>query len=195
MNEGRLDKARRGELFNHPPIGYVREPGRGFALDPDEQAREVVRVVFDRFDRQGTLHGLLCYLVHHDVRLPVRPHPGPNRGNLEWHRPNRETLRNILHHPIYAGYYRHGHRATDPRRKVPGRPGTGRDGTGRTISKPEGCPVLLEDRCPACVTPERFRANQRRLEADRARNEAPGAVRQGPSFLGGSSAAAAAGGA
>jgi DNA invertase Pin-like site-specific DNA recombinase len=180
MHEGRLNKARRGELFNHPPIGYVREPGRGLALDPDEQARRVVRIVFDQFDRQGSLHGLLRYLVHHAIRLPVRPHSGPDRGKLEWHRPNRETLQNILHHPVYAGYYRHGHRALDPRRMVPGRPGT-----GRTINKPEDCSVLLENRCPAYITPERFWANQERLAANRARSEAAGAVRQGPSLLGG----------
>jgi DNA invertase Pin-like site-specific DNA recombinase len=180
MHEGRLNKARRGELFNHPPTGYVREPGRGLALDPDEQAREVVRLVFDQFDRQGSLHGLLRYLVHHAIRLPIRPHFGPNRGKLEWHRPNRETLQNMLHHPVYAGYYRHGHRALDPRRKVPGRPAT-----GRTINKPEDCLVLLEDRCPAYITPERFWANQQRLAANRARADAAGAVRQGPSLLGG----------
>ena len=180
MHEGRLNKARRGELFNHPPIGYVRESGRGLALDPDEQAQQVVRIVFDQFDRQGSLHGLLRYLVHHGIRLPVRPHFGPNRGKLEWHRPNRETLQNILHHPVYAGYYRHGHRALDPRRMVPGRPGT-----GRTINKPEDCLVLLENRCPAYITPERFWANQERLAANRARSEAAGAVRQGPSLLGG----------
>jgi DNA invertase Pin-like site-specific DNA recombinase len=180
MHEGRLNKARRGELFNHPSIGYVREPGRGLALDPDEQAQEVVRIVFDQFDRQGSLHGLLRYLVHHGIRLPVRPHSGPDRGKLEWHRPNRETLQNILHHPVYAGYYRHGHRALDPRRKVSGRPGT-----GRTINKPEDCSVLLENRCPAYITPQRFWANQERLAANRARTEAAGAVRQGPSLLGG----------
>src|SRR5205807_1794767 len=180
MHEGRLNKARRGELFNHASIGYVREPGRGLALDPDEQARDVVRLVFDQFDRQGSLHGLLRYLVHHGIRLPVRPHGGPNRGKLEWHRPNRETLQNMLHHPVYAGYYRHGHRALDSRRKVPGRPAT-----GRTIHKPEDCLVLLENRCPAYITPERFWANQERLAANRARAEAAGAVRQGPSLLGG----------
>jgi DNA invertase Pin-like site-specific DNA recombinase len=180
MHEGRLNKARRGEFFNHPPIGYVREPGRGMALDPDEQAREVVRIVFDQFDRQGSLHGLLRHLVHHGIRLPVRPHFGPNRGQLEWHRSNRETLQNMLHHPIYAGYYRHGHRSVDPRRKVPGRPAT-----GRTIHKPKDCLVLLEDRCPAYITPERFWANQERLDANRARTESAGAVREGPSLLGG----------
>jgi DNA invertase Pin-like site-specific DNA recombinase len=180
MHEGRLNKARRGELFNHASIGYVRVPGSGLAFDPDEQARDVVRLVFDQFDRQGSLHGLLRYLVHHGIHLPVRPHCGPNRGKLEWHRPNRETLQNMLHHPVYAGYYRHGHRALDPRRKVPGRPAT-----GRTINKPEDCLVLLEDRCPAYISPERFWANQERLAANRARAEAAGAVRQGPSLLGG----------
>ena len=77
MHEGRLNKARRGELFNHASIGYVREPSGGLALDPDEQAQQVVRLVFDQFDRQGSLHGLLRYLVHHSLRLPVRPHYGP----------------------------------------------------------------------------------------------------------------------
>ena len=180
MHEGRLNKARRGELFNHASIGYVREPSGGLALDPDEQAQQVVRLVFDQFDRQGSLHGLLRYLVHHSLRLPVRPHYGPHRGKLEWRRPNRETLQNMLHHPVYAGYYRHGHRALDPRRKVPGRPGT-----GRTINRPEDCLVLLENRCPAYITPQRFWANQERLAANRARTEATGAVRQGPSLLGG----------
>jgi hypothetical protein len=45
--------------------------------------------------------------------------------------------------------------------------------------------VLLEDRCPAYITPERFWANQERLAANRARNAAAGAVRQGPSLLAG----------
>jgi DNA invertase Pin-like site-specific DNA recombinase len=180
MHEGRLNKARRGELFNHASIGYVRVPGGGLAFDPDEQARDVVRLVFDQFDRQGSLHGLLRYLVHHHIRLPVRPHSGPARGQLEWRRPNRETLQNLLHHPVYAGYYRHGHRSLDPRRQLPGRPGT-----GRTSRKPEDCPVLLEGRCPAYITPERFWANQQRLEANRARADAAGAVRAGPSLLGG----------
>ena len=179
MHEGRLNKARRGELFNHASMGYVRVPG-GLALDPDEQAQSVMRLVFDQFDRQGSLHGLLRYLVRHGIRLPVRPHFGPNRGQLEWRRPNRETLQHVLHHPVYAGYYRHGHRTLDPRRQVPGRPGT-----GRTIHKPEDCPVLLESRCPAYITPERFWANQARLAANRARAEAAGAVRQGPSLLAG----------
>jgi Recombinase zinc beta ribbon domain/Recombinase len=112
--------------------------------------------------------------------MPIRPHAGPNRGQLEWHRPNRVTLQNLLRRPIYAGYYRWGHRAVDARRRVAGRPGT-----GRTVRPPKECLVLLEDRCPAYITATRFWSNQQRLDSNRARAESPGAVRQGPSLLGG----------
>jgi DNA invertase Pin-like site-specific DNA recombinase len=178
MYRGLVNKAQRGEVFNHPPAGYVKLPTGSFALDPDEQVQSVIRLLFDQFERQGTLNGLLHYLVRHSIRMPIRPHGGANRGQLEWHRPNRVTLQNLLHHPIYAGYYRWGHRACDPRRKVGGRPGT-----GRTVRSPKECLVLLEGRCPAYISSERFWANQERLAANRAASL--GAVRRGPSLLGG----------
>ena len=87
--------------------------------------QSVVRLIFAQFTRRGSVNGLLRWLVHHDVKLPIRPHYGANRGELEWRRPNRVTLLNVLHHPIYAGAYSRGRRPTDPRRKVPGRPATG----------------------------------------------------------------------
>ena len=147
MYQGLLNKAKRGEVFNHPPMGYIKLPTGEFALDPDEQVQSVMRLLFAEFERQGSLHGLLRYLVQQGIRLPVRPHCGPNRSRLEWRRPNRATLQNVLRRPIYAGYYRWGHRIVDPRRKVAGRPGT-----GRTVHKPEECLVLLQDRCPAYLT-------------------------------------------
>jgi DNA invertase Pin-like site-specific DNA recombinase len=106
MHQGKLNKARRGELLGPAPIGYLKRGKSELILDPDEQVQAVVRLIVDQFDRQGKLHGLLRYLVHHGIRLPVRPHHGPNRGQLEWHRPCRETLQNLLHHPTYAGAYR-----------------------------------------------------------------------------------------
>ena len=119
------------------------------------------------------MHGLLRYLVHHQVRIPVRSAGGPNRGELEWRRPNRATLQNLLRHPSYAGAYRFGHRPVDPRRKQPGRPTT-----GKLIRRPEECLVLIRDRLPAYITWDRFEANQERLAANRARHDRPGAPRQ-----------------
>jgi DNA invertase Pin-like site-specific DNA recombinase len=180
MYQGLLNKARRGEVYNHPPSGYVKLPTGVFALDVDEQVQDVIRMIFDLFDRLGTIHGVLRYLVEHGIRMPIRPHAGPNRGQLEWHRPNRVTLQNLLRHPIYAGYYRWGHRAIDARRQVAGHPGS-----GRTVRPPKECLVLLEDHCPAYITVARFWSNQQRLDSNRARAESLGAVRQGPSLLGG----------
>lgn len=180
MLEGRRNKARRGDLLNHPPIGYVRAPDGDYQMDPDEQVQSVVRLIFDVFERQGSLHGLLRWLKAHDVRMPVRPHFGPNRGQLEWRRPNRMTLQNLLHHPIYAGAYRWGHRRMDPRRQVPGR-----RSTGRTINAPEQCDVLLKDRFAAYIAWERFEAIQKRLADNRAVADAMGAPREGSSLLAG----------
>jgi hypothetical protein len=89
-------------------------------------------------------------------------------------------LQNLLHHPIYAGAYRHGHRALDPRRQQAGRPGT-----GRQCLAPEECLVLLRDHLPAYITWERFCANQERLAANQARYGNSGAPRQGAALLGG----------
>jgi DNA invertase Pin-like site-specific DNA recombinase len=180
MYQGKLNKARRGELFGLPPIGYVRTPERAWAIDPDEQVQAAVRLIFDQFDREATLHGLLRYLVHHQIRIPVRAAGGTSKGQLEWHRPNRATLQNLLRHPSYAGAYRYGHRPTDPRKKQPGRPNT-----GKLVRRPEECLVLIRDRVPAYITWDRFEANQARLAANRNTAATPGAPRNGSAVLAG----------
>jgi DNA invertase Pin-like site-specific DNA recombinase len=180
MHQAKLNKARRGELFHLPPIGYVEPPSGEFAIDPDEQVQATVRLIFDQFDRQGTVHGLLRYLAHHKVRVPVRSRERANQGELEWHRPNRPTLLNLLHHPIYAGAYRYGHRAIDPRKKQPGR-----RSSGKRCLAPEECEVLIKDRLPAYISWERFQANQRRLRANQATQDTPGPPRRGAALLAG----------
>ena len=116
-----------------------------------------MRLLFDEFDRQDTLHGLLRYLVHHKILIPVRARDKANQGQLQWHRPNRQTLANLLHHPIYAGAYRYGHRPIDPRKKQPGRPNT-----GKQVRSAEECLVLIRDHVPAYISWERFQATQRK---------------------------------
>jgi DNA invertase Pin-like site-specific DNA recombinase len=180
MYDGLLNKARRGEVYNHPPIGYVKSAEGVFALDPDEQARAVVRLVFELFERLGTAHAVLRYLAKNGILLPVRPTHGKQKGQLQWHRPNRVTVHGILEHPIYAGYYRWGYRTVDPRRKVAGHPRS-----GRAKRKPGECLVLLPDHCPAYITAERYWSNQERLKANKCGGDTPGAPGRGPSLLGG----------
>ncbi len=185
LQQGMWNKAQRGEVLNHPPIGYVRNAsargGAGdYVIDPDEQVQSVVRLIFEQFTRRGSISGLLKWLVRNDVKLPVRPHFGPNRGELEWRRPNRVTLLNILHHPIYAGAYRWGHREIDPRKKVPGRPMT-----GRTFNSHDKCRVLIRDRFPAYITWDEFETNQQKLAENSTLGKMLAAPRHGPSVLAG----------
>jgi DNA invertase Pin-like site-specific DNA recombinase len=180
LHQGMWNKAERGEVLNHAPIGYVRTAAGDFVVDPDEQVQAVVRLVFEQFARRGSVNGLLRWLVRHDVKLPVRPHCGVNRGVLEWRRPNRVTLLNLLHHPIYAGAYRWGHRAVDPRKKVAGKPAS-----GRTFHAFDKCRVLIRDRFAAYITWDEFLRNQEKLAENSRIGRLLSAPRHGPSVLAG----------
>ncbi len=180
MYEGMLNMARRGEFFTLPRIGYVKLPTGEFALDPDEQVQGVVRLVFDQFERLGTVRRVVRHLRAHGIRVGIRPHSGPNRGQLEWRMPTRDNIGGILSHPTYAGYYCYGRRPLDARRKKPGKPGS-----GRVVVPPEEYVVLLPDRLPAYITKERHEVIKQRLAENRARSESKGAPREGSSLLGG----------
>jgi hypothetical protein len=180
MHEGKHNKACRGELFMLPPIGYIKLPTGAFALDPDEQVQGVVRLVFEQFERLGTARKVLRYLRANGIRVGIRPHAGPNRGQLEWRVPTRDAVAGILSRPAYAGYYCYGRRRTDSRRKKPGRPGS-----GRVLVAPEEYVALLPDRVPAYISKERYETIQRRLAENQARVSSKGAPREGPSLLAG----------
>ena len=85
-----------------------------------------IRLVFALFERLGSVCGVLRYLVDHGIRLPDRRRGAVGQGELEWRRPNRTTLVDMLHHPGYAGVYTYGRRAVQDARRQPGRPATGR---------------------------------------------------------------------
>jgi DNA invertase Pin-like site-specific DNA recombinase len=175
---GKRAKAERGALGMPVPMGYGRRPSGEVMKEPDEQAQAVIALIFAQFARVGTIHAVLRYLVQHQIRVPQRVRFGPSKGELVWRRPHRTTLRNLLHHPIYAGAYTYGRRPTDPKRTQPGRPST-----GRSVAKPEECQVLLPDRIPASMSWEQFERNRRQLEANT--QAGLGVIRYGPSLLSG----------
>jgi hypothetical protein len=110
--------------------------------------------------------------------MPSRVRSGPTKGELQWVRPNRVTLSNILRNPIYAGAYVYGRRPTVAKKKKPGRPST-----GRTVAKFGEWEVLLKDRLPSYITWDQFEKNNRQLESNTA--QGTGAPRNGPSLLSG----------
>lgn len=174
--QGKLQKARRGELGSLLPIGYVRRPSGEVIKDPDEQVQSAVELIFEQFAARGTIHSVMRYMADNGIRVPVRCRSGITKGDLEWQRPNRCTLSNLLHHPAYAGAYAYGRRRVDPRKQQAGRPST-----GRTVAPREQWEALLMGRLPAYISWEQYEANQEQL----ARNQAwaRGTVRNGPSML------------
>jgi len=180
MDQGALQKARRGALRFALPIGYVHNAAGEVVQDPDAQVQHVVRLILRKFDELGTLHALLRYLVRHDIQLGVRLREGPVKGPLVWRRPNRMTLQNMVKHPLYAGAYAYGRRQVDARKKQPGRPST-----GRVTRPPQDYHGLLKEHVPASITWVQYERNLARLAANRARAETVGAGRHGPSLLAG----------
>jgi len=180
MLTGKLNKAQRGELRFDPPIGYLRRPSGEIILDPDEQVQQVVRLIFRKFQEIGTLNGVLRYLVRQEIQLGVRVRIGDNRGELEWRKPNRMTLQNMLKNPAYAGAYAYGRRQIDPRKKQPGKPRT-----GRVASTPDDWYALIKDRLPAYISWEQYQQNLEQLRANQSRAETIGAARHGSALLSG----------
>jgi DNA invertase Pin-like site-specific DNA recombinase len=180
LDQGKRNKAARGELFSLAPVGYVRAASGEMALDPDEQVQSVVRLIFDTFARRGSARQVLAHLARHGIRLPIRARGGPTRGQIEWREPVPATVYNVLRHPMYAGAYCYGRSRTDPRRKVPGRRHTGR------VQVPAAeWAVLRRDALPAYITWDEYQANQERLRQNRSSFATRGAPRQGSALLGG----------
>jgi DNA invertase Pin-like site-specific DNA recombinase len=180
MQAGRLNKARRGEWLGQAPLGFVVGPDGKLQFDPDEQAQVVTRLVLEQFRRQGSVSGLLRYLVRQHVDLPIRSHRAETKGQLQWRRPHRDTLRRLIHNPAYAGAYTWGRCRTEPRRVV-----AGRRGTGRVRVKPADCAVFVRDNHAAYISWEEYQANLRRLTQQRQRGPRPGPARQTVSLLAG----------
>ncbi|MBV8430409.1 MAG: recombinase family protein [Solirubrobacterales bacterium] len=180
MQASRLSRAHRGEWMGQPPPGYVVGPDAKLQLDPDEQVRHVITLIFEQFLALGSLSGLLRHLRRHHLQMPFRPASGPDAGQLQWHAPQRETLRQILRRPAYAGAYTWGRRAVDPTRAQPGR-----RGTGRSERPPQECAVFLPDNHPAYISWDQYERNLHRLTQHRRHGPTPGPARTTVALLAG----------
>src|SRR5260370_5861316 len=180
MWSGRVAKASGGGVAVPLPAGLVRRRSGEVVLDADEQVRSVVRLVFDLFERLGTVGAVLGFLADNGVELGVRLREGRERGELAWRRPSRAGVTNMLRNPAYAGIYAYGRSTLDPRRRQPGRPCTGRVRVGR-----DGWLVYLPGVLPAYISIEQYERNMQRMDANRSRAQSLGAVRDGPALLAG----------
>ncbi len=177
MEQGRRNKAERGELFTRLACGYIQLPSGEVVRDPDEQVQAVIRTVFSKFESLGSTYGVMRNLVQNGIRLPYRMHSGANRGQLEWRPANSARLLKVLHNPIYAGVYVFGRTRMDYKH------GAGK-GRQKPISREEWR-VVIPSHLPAYIDWEQFLQNQQKLLENCTRRGGRGAPREGASLLAG----------
>src|SRR3954452_7193910 len=173
LHHGKLNKARRGELFTCVPAGYVRSASGGIALDPDEQVRSVVALVFAKFTELGSVPKLTTYFAANGIRLGVRVYKGSEKGQLRWRPATRVAWYRMLRHPFYAGAYAYGRRRSEPVVQA-----GERGKSGRRSLPPEEWICLIRDLLPAYTSWDEYEQNRQRLAAnDRGRGASRSASR------------------
>jgi DNA invertase Pin-like site-specific DNA recombinase len=175
---GSRNKAERGELFLSVPVGYLKTPTGEIVQEPDEQARGMIRLVFEKFQELGSAYAVFRYWVVNNLRLGFRRQRGGRVGELEWKPASPNRILSILRHPMYAGAYAYGlHRAGTRN------PTTGRNEGGKWFVPPEELPVLIPDRLPAYISWDQYLANQERLKQNRSLRNTRGVARRGDALL------------
>jgi hypothetical protein len=104
MQEGRWNKAKRGELLLYPPAGYEIDELDRLVITHDESVREAIATVFAKFDELKSGKSVCTWFQEQGLEFPVRNielrgHP------VVWRAPSYRMVLRTLHHPIYAGAY------------------------------------------------------------------------------------------
>jgi DNA invertase Pin-like site-specific DNA recombinase len=177
LERGRMNKAQRGELFHDVPVGYVLDGSGLPMLDPDESARQVVKLFFEQFRVLGSSNGLFHYLAEHDIRLPFRANRRDLSETIDWRLPSKTTVYGLLKHPLYAGAFGYCRLQKYPQ-KSQSKP-------GKKHLPPEQWKVLIKDIHPAYITWDEYEKIQQQLRDNDHVGDRRGVPREGTALLAG----------
>jgi DNA invertase Pin-like site-specific DNA recombinase len=118
LQGGILNKARRGELFMRPPIGFAYDTLGRLVLDPDQQIQHTIRRLFDTFHRTGSAMASVREFRNTGILFPRRIHSGPAKGDVLWGKLEHSHVLRVLHNPRYAGAFVYGR--TRSRKRIDG---------------------------------------------------------------------------
>jgi DNA invertase Pin-like site-specific DNA recombinase len=156
---GQLNKARRGELWMNPPIGYIYDTGgERLVLDPDEQIQAAVRVLFETFRRTGSAGRVVHHFTTEGILWPRRIRTGARAGDIVFSPLERSRVLNVLHNPRYAGAFVYGRTR---QRKI----AVGGQCRYRRLPREEW-KVFLPAAHPGYISWEQYEANQAILYAN-----------------------------
>ncbi len=177
LQGGILNKARRGELFVRPPIGFVYHADGKLILDPDQQIQQSLRMVFDTFERTGSALATVRAFRQQGLCFPRRILHGPKKGDVLWGSLEHSHVLRILHNPRYAGVFIFGR--TRVRKTIEG------ESIIEQLPR-EQWHTFLPGAHPGYISWEQHESNLKRLRENRQarghdrRNSPP---REGPALL------------
>jgi DNA invertase Pin-like site-specific DNA recombinase len=102
--EARREKARRGELLQSAPVGYIKTGDQRLEKDPDLRVQQAILLVFRKFMELGTVRQTLMWFLEHGLQVPAQN----ARGETFWKRPVYRSMHRMLTSPIYGGAYTYG---------------------------------------------------------------------------------------
>jgi len=178
---GKLNKAKKGELRFPLPVGFCYDDEGHTVLDPDEEVRGAVALVFRLFRETGSAFGVMQQFAQRGLRFPKRAYGGAWNGKIIWGRLSHSRVLGILRNPSYAGMYVFGR--YQYRREI------SPEGEIRKRMQAVAMPawrVSLKEHHQGYITWEEFLENAKRLEKNRTNGEEmllSGPAREGSALL------------
>jgi DNA invertase Pin-like site-specific DNA recombinase len=108
LQGGIRNKARRGELEMPLPIGLVYHPDGSVVLDPDQQIRAALQLLFETFRQCASATATVKRFRREGWLFPCRIRRGIGKGDLHWVALEHWRIVDILHNPRYAGAFAYG---------------------------------------------------------------------------------------
>jgi DNA invertase Pin-like site-specific DNA recombinase len=155
LQGGIKNKARRGELEVPLPIGLVYHPNGSVVLDPDQQVRGALQLLFDTFRQAASATATVKRFRQEGWLFPRRIHRGIGKGDLIWGPLEHCRVIQILHNPRYAGAFVYG--------RTRGVYRQGRKYFGLKVDR-ENWQVLIQNAHPGFIDWDEFERNQATLK-------------------------------
>jgi DNA invertase Pin-like site-specific DNA recombinase len=155
---GQLNKARRGELWMKPPIGFIYDSSGRVVFDPDQQVQRAVHLLFETFRRTGSAMRVVHHFKTEGLLWPRRITSGARAGELVFGPLEHSRVLGILHNPRYTGAFVYGR--TRQQKVV-----VGEQVRYRRLKREEWS-VFLPNTYPGYISWEVFESNQAKLLAN-----------------------------
>ena len=157
LQQGVLNKARRGELKIGLPVGLSYDELDRVVLEADSQVCETLKKFFATFRRLRSASAVVKEFRRENIQMPRYSRTGPKSSRIIWDELTHSQALRILHNPRYAGVFAYGRTRT---RRGP-------DGMLRYQKQPqEQWICLIQDAHEGYISWDEYQTNQRVLTSN-----------------------------